>query len=168
MAAACSDTPAKPPASTPPPAPSAAASTDPAAAVATAEILDRFRSFRQAYDAAGLTADYKSTALTQYLVDPLKQNVVRFLLETHVHGAAYKGETQSTPEVTTLDLKAKTATVTECYDTTKYLLFYTKSNSPVPVPSGSRRNVYETQAKDFGGKKGWLFTKSQIFKDRSC
>lgn len=166
-AAACTKTPEAPPPLAPSPS-SAAPSTDPAVAVATAEILDRFRFFRQAYDTAGLTADYKSKDVTRYLVDPVKQNVVKFLLETYIHGAAYKGETQSIPTVTKIDLKTKTATVTECYDTTNYLLYFKKNNSPVPVPTGSRRNVYEIQAKDFGGNRGWMFTKSDIFKDRTC
>ncbi|MCW2144320.1 hypothetical protein BXY51_008926 [Actinoplanes cyaneus] len=166
-AAACTKAPATPPPAPPSPS-SAAPSTDPAAAVATTEILDRYRSFRQAYDAAGLTADYKSKDVTRYLVDPAKQEVVRFLLNTHIHGAVYKGEAQSTLTLAKLDLKAKTATVSECYDATNYRLVFTKTSSPVPVPSGPRRAIIETQAKDFGGNKGWLFTKSETFRDRSC
>jgi hypothetical protein len=167
-AAACTKAPTPPPPAPPPSPSSAAPSTDPAVAVATAEILDRYRSFRQAYDTAGLTADYKSKDVTRYLVDPVKQEVVRFLLNTHIHGAVYKGETESIPSVTKLDLKAKTAVVSECYDSTNYRLYYTKNNSPVPVPSGSRRNIIETKAKDFGGDKGWLFTDSETFTDRPC
>ncbi|AEV86784.1 hypothetical protein ACWT_5766 [Actinoplanes sp. SE50] len=90
------------------------------------------------------------------------------MLNTKIHGAVYRGEAQSTPTISKIDLKAKTATITECYDTTKFKLYFTKNNSPVPVPSGPRRGIIETLAKDYGGKKGWMFYKSQALTDPTC
>lgn len=165
----CSHTPKAVP-STTALSPSASPPTDPAVAATQATVLERYRAFRQAYDEAGLTADYKSKAVVQYLESPLQQRVVAFLLQTNQHKAVYRGQAQSNPSVTKVDLKAKppTALVTDCYDSTNYRLYYTSNNSPVPVPSGSRRYIIETVATDFGGTRGWLFTSSTSYPERTC
>lgn len=151
--------------------PSAAPSpTDSAASAAQDVVLQRYRAFRQAYDEAGLTADYKDETVVEYLETPLKQNVIAFLLQTNQHHAVYRGRAESNPSVTKIDLKAKpaTATVTDCYDSTNYRLYYTSNNSPVPIKSGPRRYIIETVATDFGGTQGWLFTSAKSYPERTC
>ena len=163
----------------PPPAPS---SQPPSAATASAtpnadtaviaardEVLNRYRGYNTAYVQAQQTADAQSEELLSYLESPLKQRVIAFLTQTKQHGAVYRGTPQSNPSIGKVDLKAKTPTavVSDCYDATKFLLYYTKTNKPVPIKSGPRRYIIETTAAKYG-QRGWLFTKAQSFPERSC
>lgn len=169
--AGCSSDDPEPPAAVTPAstAASAAPSLDTAAAAARDEVLSRYRGYNDAYTRAQLAADPQDEELLSYLETPLKQRVIAFLTQTKQHGAAYRGAPQSHPEVTKVDLAAKapTALVSDCYDATKFLLYYTKTNNPVPIKSGPRRYIIETTATDFGDR-GWLFTDSQSFPDRTC
>lgn len=167
----CSSTPD--PAPSPAPntaAPAPSSSTEPAEAAARRTVLERYRAFRQAYDDAGRRADYRDKAVTEYLESPLKQKVVAFLLQTSQHHAVYRGTAESNPSVSMVALTARprTATVADCYDSTGYRLYYTRTNEPVPVKSGPRRFLIETVATDFGGSKGWMLTSSQSYPERTC
>jgi len=169
-AAGCTRNDPGPPArSSPPSASSAAPSADPATEAARDEVLNRYRGYNEAYVQAELTADAQNKDLLSYLETPLKQHVIAFLAQTKQHGAVYRGTPQFAPTVTKVDLAAKapTALVSDCYDATNFRLYYTKTNKPVPIKSGPRRYIIETTATKFANR-GWLFTKSQSFPERSC
>lgn len=144
-------------------------SVDPSTAAVSAEILQRYTDMRRLYEAAASKSDYNSDSLKQYLEYPLLQNVTGFLLQNSNHGAVYRGAAVSNPKVAQVHLTAtpKTALIEDCYDSTNHILVYKASGSPVPVPSGSRRYIMTTTVTFFDGR-GWLFTDSQNYKDRSC
>lgn len=169
--AGCTDKqPEAPPASSAVPTPSATPTVDPTVAGATDSVLDRYRRFRTSYTNAGYTADYKNKELTGYLETPLKQQVVAYLLQMYQKGMVYRGEPESNPTVTTIDLKAKkqTAVVEDCFDGTDYRVYYKSSKTPLPIKSGSRRYILQTTATNFGASRGWLFTSAKSFPERTC
>ena len=159
----------------PAPSPSATAaaspspSSDPAVSAAQDKVLDQYRRFGVAYDRAGETANYQDEELLSFLETPLKQNVVAFLAQMDQKGTVYQGHPVSTPTLTKIDLVAKppTAVIEDCYDGTNYHLIYKKTGAPVPIKSGPRRYILRTTARNFDGR-GWLFTESQGFPERTC
>jgi hypothetical protein len=159
------------PASQPPSAvtTSATPNADTAVIAARDEVLNRYRGYNTAYVEAQQAADAQNEELLSYLESPLKQRVIAFLTQTKQHGAVYRGTPQSNPSISKIDLKAKTPTavVSDCYDATKFLLYYTKNNQPVPIKSGPRRYIIETTAAKYD-QRGWLFTKAKSFPERSC
>ncbi|WP_430786853.1 hypothetical protein [Actinoplanes sp. G11-F43] len=171
LGACTGDDPDPPPPSAPAPAPSATATPSAATddAAVRDEVLNRYRGYNAAYTRAQLAANAQDEELLSFLETPLKQNVVAFLAQTKQNGAAYRGEPQSQPTIAKVDLKATppTVLVSDCYDATNFLLYFTKNNQPVPIKSGPRRYIIETTATDFGAR-GWLFTRAQSFPDRTC
>lgn len=173
LAAGCGDKkPATPSSSSPAPPPaSASPSVEPAAAAASATVLDRYRRFIQLNVEAGQAADYQNKDLLSYLESPMKQEVIAFLFQLKQKGIVYKGTPQSTPTVTKVNLAGKPPTVIieDCYDATNYVLVYKSNGKPVPIKGGGpRRIVQQTTATNYGGTRGWLFTKSQILQGRTC
>ncbi|RZU46644.1 hypothetical protein EV385_6720 [Krasilnikovia cinnamomea] len=173
LAAGCGDKkPAAPSTSSPASPPvSASPSVEPAAAAASATVLDRYRRFIQLNVEAGQAADYQNKDLLSYLESPMKQEVIAFLYQLRSKNIIYKGVPQSTPTVTKVNLAAKPQTVIieDCYDATNYILVYKSNGKPVPIKNGGpRRIVQQTTATNYGGTRGWLFTKSQILQGRTC
>lgn len=160
-------TPAPP--STAPSSASPSPSADPAVVGAQDKVLDQYRRYRVAYERAGETANHKDEELLSFLEAPLKQNVVAFLAQMDQKGTVYQGKPISNPTLTKIDLAAKpqTAVIEDCFDGTQYHLVYKQTGARVPIKSGPRRYILRTTAKNVEGR-GWLFTESEGFPERTC
>jgi hypothetical protein len=171
LAACTGEQPGPPPASSAAPQVSGRPSVAPDVAAASITVLDQYRRFRTAYNEAGATADYQDKDLISYLERPLKQKVIAFLLQMSQKKVVYRGTPESNPTVTNVNLQAKppTVVVEDCFDATNYVLVYKRTGKPAPTGStGPRRYILQTTATNFGADRGWLFTTSQGFPERTC
>jgi hypothetical protein len=161
---------AQPSTAPPPSAAPASPSVDPSVAAASAQILAAYNGYQLAFQAAGKVPDPQNADLSRYVGDPLLSQVRQDLTLLKVNGLVRKGAPKTHPEITELQLGATppVGVIRDCYDVSGVHVVNRATGRSADAPRQATRYVVTSQAKYFGGQRGWLIVTSDADRNRPC
>ncbi|GAB7036001.1 hypothetical protein AB0G35_23990 [Streptomyces sp. NPDC021749] len=152
------------------PTPSKSASTKPASddAAARKDVLAAYSGMRTEQVKAYAAGDANGTKLEKYAADKALATVEGNLFRYRQGGIIFKGKPKSSAKVTALSLTThpKTATVTECLDTTHWTPVVKSSGKEAASGNQPRRYTVTGTVRTIG--KTWMVVGLTADKDHPC
>jgi hypothetical protein len=154
-----------------PPAPSttAPASTSPtsdADQAAKDDVLAAYTNMREIQIKMAADGDLHTTDLAKYAKGTVSADLKKSVLRNRSLGIKFTGRPEMDPEVTSIDTKNKSATLSDCFDATKWKPVYTSSGKPVELAKQRLKYPVTSQATLEGGT--WLITKITADRTKGC
>jgi hypothetical protein len=130
--------------------------------------LAAYRRYLAATAKASNSANPDEPDLRKYLADPLLSQVIYGVHQLKAKGAIQTGNTTSSPEVTSVNLRGTPPTVAiqDCIDKSDYRLMYKADHQPIPVTGLDRYRATATVTRYDDGR--WLVNAATAHRDQSC
>jgi hypothetical protein len=168
MVAGCGGSSGSTPSSSPSaPATAVSPTADPQAA-AKATVLAVYRKMWDTSIQAYQAGSSKGTHLEDYTTDKALSGVYASIVYYRDGGTTVRGKPVLSPEVTavSLDTQPRTASITDCLDTTHYVEVSRKTGKPVATADKVRRHVATATARITSGT--WKIVTFSIDRERTC
>ncbi|MFJ8073891.1 hypothetical protein ACIQ7Q_08150 [Streptomyces sp. NPDC096176] len=133
--------------------------------------LAAYRGMWDAQVKAYSTGSMENARLGDYTTGEAAKNVISAFTYYNGRGLTFKGKPKVTPKVTAIDVKSDpyTATISDCVDTTDYVLVKRTSGKPVAVAEDDNRRPWTATATTAkAGGTEWRISDYTIDKDRTC
>ncbi|WP_327325211.1 hypothetical protein OG735_23960 [Streptomyces sp. NBC_01210] len=140
-------------------------------AEAERKALAAYRGMWDAQVEAYSSGSMKKARLGDYTTGEAAENIIGAFTYYQGRGLTFTGKPTVTPKVTAVDVKADphTATITDCVDTTNYVLVKRATGKPVTVDKDDTRRPWTAKATTAkAGGAEWRITDYTIDKDRTC
>ncbi|MFD7919571.1 hypothetical protein ACFV3R_10140 [Streptomyces sp. NPDC059740] len=151
------------------PSATAAASKSPSSdpdQAAKDEVLAAYNNMRDIQVKMAEDGDLHTQDLAKYAKGDAAADLKKSVLRNRSMGIKFTGQPQTDPEVTSVDTKKKTATLSDCFDATKWKPVYTSSGKPVELAKQRLKYPVTSQATLEGDT--WLITKITADRTKGC
>lgn len=145
---------------------SASSSTGDADQAAKDDVLSAYTNMREIQIKMAEDGDLHTQDLAKYAKGDAAAELKKSVLRNRSLGIKFTGRPEMDPQVTSVDTQKKTATLSDCFDATKWTPVYTKSGKPVELAKQRLKYPVTSQATLEGDT--WLITKITADRTKGC